>query len=89
MQDSKLSCLIFVHVEKQRFGEANFSGRGMILIGQFFAVGSPGRGTQIPPDICSSLLGIWSVLLYKCMIIASKGDTLKHSSFPTNHLLFV
>ena len=26
------------------------------------------RGAQIPPDICSSLLGISSILLYKCII---------------------
>ena len=24
---------------------------------------------QIPADICPSLLGIWSVLLYECIII--------------------
>ena len=45
MQDSKFSCLVFVRVEKERFGDANFSGGGgggeLILIGQFFAVGSP------------------------------------------------
>ena len=38
LQDSKFSCLVFVHVEKQRFEDANFSGGEMILI----AVGSPG-----------------------------------------------
>ena len=35
MQDSKFSCLVFVRVEKQRFGDANFSGREMILIVNF------------------------------------------------------
>ena len=42
MHDSKFSCLDFVRVGKQRFGDANFSGGEMILIGQCFAVGSPG-----------------------------------------------
>ena len=46
MEDSKFSCLVFVRVEKQRFGDANFSGGEMILIGKFFAVGSPGWLTQ-------------------------------------------
>ena len=35
MQDSKFSCLVFVRVEKQRYGDANFSEGEMILIGQF------------------------------------------------------
>ena len=39
-QDSQSNCLVFVRVEKQRFGDGNFSGGEMILIGQFFAVGS-------------------------------------------------
>ena len=39
---SKCSCFVFVRVEKQRFGDVNFSGGELILIGQFFAVGSPG-----------------------------------------------
>ena len=38
----KFSCLVFVRVEKQRFGDANFSGGEIILIGQLFAVGSLG-----------------------------------------------
>ena len=42
MQGSKFSCLVFVRVEKQRFGDANFPEREMILTGQFLAVGSPG-----------------------------------------------
>ena len=42
MQDSKFSCLVFVRVEQQRFGDANFSWGELILIGQFFAFGSPG-----------------------------------------------
>ena len=41
MQDSKFSCLVFVLNEKQSFVDANLSGGEMILIGQFFAVGSP------------------------------------------------
>ena len=41
MQDSKFSCLFFVRVEKQKFGDAIFSGQEIILIGQFFAVGLP------------------------------------------------
>ena len=49
MQDSRFSCLVFVGVGKQRFGDANFSEGEMILIGQFFAVGSPGlRIMQYP-----------------------------------------
>ena len=36
MQDSKFSCLVVVRLEKQRIGDANFSGGDMILIGQFF-----------------------------------------------------
>ena len=28
----------------------------------------PERGAQIPPNICSSLLGISFILLYKCII---------------------
>ena len=32
-----------MRVEKQRFEDANFCGREITLIGQFFAVGSPGR----------------------------------------------
>ena len=43
MQESKFSCRVFVLVETQRFGNANFSGGEMILIGQVFAVGSPGK----------------------------------------------
>ena len=35
MQDSKFSCLVFVSFEKQRFGDANFSGGEIILIGKF------------------------------------------------------
>ena len=46
MEDSKFSCLVFVCIGKQRFGVLTFLGGGggaeMILIGQFFAVGSPG-----------------------------------------------
>ena len=34
-QDGKFSDLVFVRVEKQGFGDANFSGGEMILIGQF------------------------------------------------------
>ena len=41
-QDSKFNCLVFVFVEKQRLGDTKFSGGKIILIGQFFAVGSPG-----------------------------------------------
>ena len=36
-----------MHVEKQRFGDANFSGGEMILISQLFAVGSPGKHVTI------------------------------------------
>ena len=36
MQDNRFSCLVFVGVEKQKFGDANFSEGEMILIGQFF-----------------------------------------------------
>ena len=46
MQGSEFSCRVFVRAEKQRFGYANFSGREMILIGQVFAVGSPGYNNQ-------------------------------------------
>ena len=35
MQGSEFSCLVFVRVEKQRFGDANFSGGEMILICKF------------------------------------------------------
>ena len=31
----------------------------------------PVRSAQIPPDICSCLLGIWTVLRYECIIIYS------------------
>ena len=57
MQDSKFSCLVFVRVEKQRFGNANFSGGEMILIGQFFAVESPGsiRPPKRRPNVVSSV----------------------------------
>ena len=41
-QATSFSCLVFVDFEEQRFGDANFSGKEMILIGQLFAVGSPG-----------------------------------------------
>ena len=41
-QGSKFSFFVFVHVEKQRLGDANFSGAEIILIGQFFTVGSRG-----------------------------------------------
>ena len=41
MQDSKFVCLFFVSVEKQRSRDASFSEGEMILISQFFAVGSP------------------------------------------------
>ena len=47
MQDNKFSCLVFVHSEKQRLGDANFSGGEMILIGQFFAVGSPCKEEKV------------------------------------------
>ena len=36
MQDSKFSCLVLVRFETQRFGDTNFSGGEMILIGHFF-----------------------------------------------------
>ena len=44
IQDRKFSFLVSVRVVKQRFGNANFYGREMILIGQFFAGGSPEGG---------------------------------------------
>ena len=47
MQDSEFRCLGFDLIEKQRFGDANICGGEMILIGQFFAVGSPGIWWQI------------------------------------------
>ena len=42
-EDSKSSCLVFVSIEKQRFGDANFSGGEMTLISKLFAVGLLGN----------------------------------------------
>ena len=36
------ACLVFVCVEKQRFGDVDFFEGKMILTGQFFPAGSPG-----------------------------------------------
>ena len=47
MQDSQFSCLVFMLIEKQRFRDANFSWGEMILIGQSFAVGSPGGSSPV------------------------------------------
>ena len=48
MQGSKFSCLVFVRNERKSLGDANFSGGEMILIGQFFAVLSPGSMFDLP-----------------------------------------
>ena len=41
MQGIRVSCLVFLHVEKNGLEMLTFWGK-MILIGQVFAVGSPG-----------------------------------------------
>ena len=41
-----LTAFVVVRFEKQTFGDASFSGREMLLIGQCFAVVSPGNSTD-------------------------------------------
>ena len=62
-QCSKFSCLVFVRVEKQRFGDANFSGGEMILIGLFFGVGY---------DVCSQY-AIY-IIFFFCTIYAEAKE---------------